>query len=110
MDEPRELTWEEVRERFLDRVRGEVDYWKTYGNGDIEKSLNGLALSILMMIDGEDSELPAFILSPDPRKDDRAYNASEGKNWFPTEPHRRKMEYDIAGELHEKFYKKENTL
>jgi hypothetical protein len=100
---PRQLTDDEVREEFLEHVRVMVRYWaKESRVTDVEEKLSGLAHSILSAIDGSAAAIPGFALVPRPHPDDKEYNRKNGENWYP-EPH---LEHDIAGSLHELFYKR----
>jgi hypothetical protein len=107
-DNPRELTDDEVKERFLQHVRNMVRYWASEGASNVEKDkpirarLEGLAHSILVAIDGSAMALPAFALVPQPHPDDKEYARAEGRNWYP--PCEREIEHDIAGTLHDCFY------
>lgn len=106
MAEPREMTTEEVKERFLAHVRNMVIYWSQPGLDakDLHERLSGLAFSILAAIDGSACGLPAFILAPAPHPDDREFHKAEGENWYP-ENHESSVKADIGGSLHEEFYK-----
>lgn len=100
MSKPREMTEEEVRERFLRHVASLVDYWESETRAEsLRARLEGLAFSMLVAIDGGAAGLPGFILAPSPHKDDKEFNRSRGANWYP----RAKCEHDIAGSLHEEF-------
>lgn len=97
MKRAREMTANECANRLLEHVRDMVLYaerearWPT-----VREKLEGLAFSILVAIDGETSDLPAFRLIPHPHPDDAEYLKSEGRNWWPSD-------LDIAGGLHERF-------
>jgi hypothetical protein len=101
----RELTAEEVRERFLGHVRGLVDYWLRVEGRDERRRMEGLAFSVLAALDGDSCDLPAFIVAPLPHADDREFRRDEGEDWFP-ENHAvaGQVRADIAGRLHEHFY------
>lgn len=96
----REFTKEEVVEMFLERIRNSVNFWSNTNDSEIEK-LNGLAFSILNIIDGT-SGLPAFDLKPHPHEDDKQYCIEEGENYFGTNI----INDDVY--LHELYYKKED--
>lgn len=100
MAEPRELTTEEVRERFLAHVRFLVNFWATTEDrrGCAER-LSGLAFSILAALDGSAGALPGFVVAPAPHADDAEFYRRNGTDWYPSGP-----EHDIAGSLHELFY------
>jgi hypothetical protein len=106
-DQPRELTEDEVRSRFLEHVVGMAEYWASdrYVPADysLEQRLDGLAFSILVAIDGEAGGLPGFILAPTPHPDDREFCQDEGENWYP-QNHEADVKCDIAGALHELYH------
>lgn len=110
-DEPRELTTDEVRERFLAYARDMVRVWSDPdlrqnpldGRGDIERRVSGAVFSILVALDGAAGELPRFLVAPHPHPDDREYLRSEGENWFP-ENRAAAVKGNIAGMLHDFFY------
>lgn len=98
----REITNEEARELFLAHVRDIVDYWRNCSNTSIEAATNGVAFSILSLLDGESGMMPAYEVIPSPHPDDRKFRGSEGEDYYP-EP---SLENNIAGQLHERFFKK----
>jgi len=105
MSTPREYTEEEVRSQFLDHIRVMADYWENnVGQKTIKERLEGLAFSILVAIDGGTS-LPSFILAPRPHEDDKEYCIEEEENYYP-QNHESNVNCDIAGCLHEQFFKK----
>lgn len=103
MNTPHEYTEEEVRAKFLRQVRDTVDYWDaSTGDGDKRGALEGLAFSLLVMLDGGSTALPGFAVIPAPHPDDKSYCIGEGENWYPQfSP---KGHCDIAGSLHELLY------
>jgi len=100
----REYTTDEVQEQFLNLVRRNVAYWKSQARrgGTLEDALEGLAFSILVLLDGGAMGMPGFIVAPDPHPTDREYHQESGENWFP-ENHEAKAQIkgDISGSLHE---------
>lgn len=100
----RAYTPEEVRKQFLDAVRGYVSYWdKLEGEHSVTDRLNGLAFSILNIIDGTSMSLPAFDLIPHPHEDDKEYHISQGENYY--EP----VVINDGDYLHDQYYQvKEN--
>lgn len=99
----RELREEEVQELFLNHVRALVKYW---GEGLDEKAqdkLSGLAFSILTAIDGCAGDLPGFILAPLCSESDIEFYKESNMDYYPISP--KNINCDIAGTLHEKFYK-----
>lgn len=98
----REKTMEEVREEFLGYIEMMINYWDDINSKNTKEKLNGLAFSILSMLDGCSASLPAFIVAPFPHKDDKNFNIEEGNNYYP-ENNYTNIKCDIAGELHEFF-------
>ena len=86
---------------FLDQVRVLVNYWTNSNDGDVKNKVEGVAFSILSAIDGS-GELPGFMLAPRPHESDKEYYIENCENYFPTAPD---VDSDIAGSLHEEFYK-----
>lgn len=105
MKRPRQKTEEEVRTEFLAHVRGLVEYWHDVEGRDPKDKLNGLAFSIMAAIDGCSVDIPAFILAPFPHEEDKKYSISKRNNYYP-ENHKSNVKCDIAGSLHDNFYKK----
>ena len=84
-NEPREKTNEEVRKEFLEYLSSLVTYWANEKRKPLAKDkLDGLVFSILNIIDGTASDLPAFNLSVSPHEDDKEFNESHGENWYPS--------------------------
>jgi hypothetical protein len=71
-----------------------VDYWEHQPAGKRD-SLEGLAFSILVALDGECGGLPGFSVKPLPHRSDKRYLKSIGENWY--------EQTEIAGSLHEVF-------
>ena len=104
----RELTTDEVRDRFLDHVRGLIEYWSTVelnGDDSVEHRVSGVVHSLLVTLDGGSLGLPGFIVAPCPHQSDKQYYIDEGENWYP-ENHESQVNADIGGYLHELLYKK----
>jgi hypothetical protein len=95
----RPYTAEECRDLFLARVRAIVDYWHNdVQTPGVREKLEGVAFSLLVALDGKDGLLPGFIVKPNPDPSDRQYYIDNDENWWPDD-------VDIAGELHDHFYK-----
>ena len=94
----RPYTADEVQARVLNHVRELVDYWQHVDRPTEQERMNGLAFSILVMLDGGTCGLPKFTVSPDPHPDDKTFHEQQGENYY--EP------CDIAGSLHEAFYRR----
>lgn len=78
----RELTTEEVRGRFIAQVQLLVDYWARQPEMTTLERCEGVAFSIMNVIDGT-SPLPGFDLVVRPHPDDAAYLASIGEDYYP---------------------------
>lgn len=77
----RAYTEEEVRMEFLNYIAGMAYYWaKQPGLTDLEKC-NGLAFSVLTLIDGG-TFMPSFDLIPCPHEEDKDFHIEEGENWY----------------------------
>jgi len=97
----RQYTRDEVRDLFLDHVRDLIAYWANVSSDcSHEQRLEGLAHSILAVIDGE-GQLPAFAVIPSPHPDDKSYRQQEDMNWFPEL--KVELKNDIGGDLHQKL-------
>jgi hypothetical protein len=86
---PRQMTQEEVQERFMQQLATYVHYWANVKDpqfASVEQKLSALAFGFLNMLDGTSMGLPAFEVVPSPHPLDKAYNQSEGKNWWPQDP------------------------
>ena len=84
---------EETTEDFLNHIRGLIDYWENDVEGKtIKERLEGLAFSILVVIDGESMQ-PPCVLRP-------LVSSPNGDEWLD-------IGHDISGNLHNLFYKKE---
>ncbi len=99
MLKPRAYTEAECREMFLDHIRQMVDYWEQVPEKTLRRSLEGIAFSILVALDGE-ADLPVFKVIPQPHLGDKTYHQNMGTNWWPDD-------VNISGSLHEEFYKEE---
>ena len=101
----KEFTEEEVRNQFLDHIRMLVDYWDKETSKQTQRErLDGLAFSILSAIDGSSVSLPAFILAPFSHEEDKKFHIEKGENYYP-ENHNSNVKCDIAGSLHDLYYK-----
>ena len=102
----REYTTEEIREQFINHVRDLIDYWDKTDRETSKEKLEGLAFSLLATIDGSSVDLPAFILATAPHECDKQYHINNNENYYPEN----QSDSNIAGFLHELFYKKEDEL
>ena len=108
MTEPREHTVEEMRRMIIEHISQTVDYWAAQG-GLPEHICQGVAFSILTMLDGCAGMLPGFLVAPMPHEDDREFNAKRGKNWWP-ENHDAALNGELGGSLHDEFMAYRNEL
>lgn len=99
-EKPRAYTVDETQEMFIDYIKHLVEYWNE-NNGTKRECLEGLAFSILTMLDGEAGALPGFKVMPYPHEDDKEYYILKGENYF-------NPNIDIAGILHDVFLVKCN--
>jgi len=98
-EEPREYTVDEVRDMIINKVWNLIDYWSTNPMEYTKRqALEGLAHSLLTMLDGGNVDLPAFLVTPLPSGEDKEYFISQGENWFP-------QNMPDLGMLHEYLYK-----
>ena len=96
-EEPRAYTAEEMRAQFLSVVRGYVDYWENLPGKSVHERLEGLAFSILVVLDGEAVDFPGCDVIPRTHPDDKEWHIERGENWFPEG-------VDICnGEFHSEF-------
>ena len=103
----RELTEDEVQENFLNAIRSLIQYWSSLrryhrnGEDDIGWRVEGMAFSILSILDGESVDLPGFIIAPDPHPDDKEDDRESGENWYPeNDKILSKVKANISGSLH----------
>lgn len=97
----RAYTKEEIKEKFLRQVQTIIWFWSNPEHSDCGNTFDrceGVAFSILALIDGCDLNLPSFKLSPSPCPEDKEYFIEMKENWFPED-------VDIAGSLHDQLKK-----
>jgi len=98
-------TGEEIQNKVLAHIKNLVKYWESLkGENSVEHRLDGLAFSILTMLDGG-SELPSFIVAPCPHETDKDWLITKNAKYFP-ENHHVPINCNIGGALHELYYKK----
>ena len=101
---PDVYTEDEVTKIFINKVRSIINYWhRDDSTSDVKDKLEGLAHSILCIIDGN-TDLPKFILAPDPHPSDKEYHIKKGDKFFP-ENNESNINCDISGCLHELLFK-----
>lgn len=98
----RAYTHDEIQDLFLKHVESCTDYWDRQ-EPNKRKAMEGLAFSIMTMIDGCAMGIPGFSVMPCPYSDDKAYHKDRGENWFP-------KNVDIGGSLHELIFKDRKPL
>lgn len=82
LTKPIAYTPEEVRDMYLDHMRGLVDYWHKESRRETERErMEGLVFSILVMLDGAAS-LPSVNLCLSPHPTDKEYLTSIGEKHF----------------------------
>ncbi|RJQ27093.1 hypothetical protein C4577_02105 [Candidatus Parcubacteria bacterium] len=95
----RELTEQECRDLFLEKVRSYVEYWENESRTpDLRGKLEGLAFSMMAIIDGCADGLPGFSLTPCPHPQDKEFHQEHNENWWP------ESDCDIGGTLHEEIF------
>lgn len=102
-EESREYTTDEIRQQFLEQVWTIISYWHNLPAKTCRERIEGLAFSMLVILDGESAGLPAFIVAPVPHPNDKAFCISEDENFYP-ENHDANVKGDITGPLHELFH------
>ena len=103
MDKPRTMTKEEVRELFLDSIRVLVDYWDKVENVSQRDKIDGVAFSILNIIDGMSGDFPCpLTLVTEYSEEDKQYCIENGKNYVEDS-----MAINDDVMLHEIYYKEE---
>ncbi|KJB84717.1 hypothetical protein AZ66_29255 [Paenibacillus sp. E194] len=101
----REKVKDEIIAEVVEHIRELICFWESTNKNSLDK-LNGLAFSILAALDGSADALPSFIIAPRPHPEDKQFNIKKGINYYP-ENHLldEVIKADIAGELHENFYR-----
>jgi len=82
MNKPRAKTKQEARKEFLDHIHSSSEYWANLPDLTPQERCDGIAFSILVMLDGGNMDLPAMNVSLCPHPDDKEFLKSEGENWF----------------------------
>lgn len=77
----RAYTEKEMRDRMLSHMKSLVKYWSNE-KSDSYEACDGLAFSILSMIDGSTMSVPALDIIPAPHPEDKEYCQSCNENWF----------------------------
>lgn len=83
MTEPRAYTSEEIRDMIVGHAAHVARYWATLeGPQSVQERCDGVAFSLLAMLDGCSMNLPRFMLTPDPHEDDKEWFQRNGEDWF----------------------------
>lgn len=99
-DKPRAYTRDEMREMFIAHLRAIANHWADETRAATAKEkCEGVAFSILVMLDGGSGSMPSFDVTPRPHPDDKEFHRANGDNWWEPE--------EIGVALHEQFYRKE---
>lgn len=118
LPEERKLSVDEVRDRFLNQVEGMTKWWEkadvsnTLQNGkassELQARLEGLAFSIMSILDGSTVAVPAMIVAPLGCAEDRDYYRQEGEPLWPDNYEiESQIDGDIGGCLHSLIFQKE---
>lgn len=98
----KEKSEEQVKKEFINKVQEYIDYWVGIKSQNIRECANGVAFSILNIIDGTIGDLPKFILAPNPHIDDKQFLIKNNEDYYP-ENNNSKIKCDISGDLHTLF-------
>jgi hypothetical protein len=107
-DNQRELTEQEVMDIFMDRLANTISFWEMAPNETLRDRLEGVVFSTLVTIDGQ-SDLPKFILAPDPHHSDKDFYTNIGEPYWP-ENTDNTVKCNISGGLHNEFSLKMKEL
>ena len=99
-----EKSKEEVRGEFIDNIKLLIDIWDNTTNETPRSKLEGLAHSILTMLDGGSGNICGFIVAPLPHQDDKQYCIDNNKDYYP-QNHESNVSCDIGGGLHELLFR-----
>ena len=82
----RAKTVEEVRNEFLDCIRSIANFWADVSGKTSQEMCNGLAFSILALLDGCNVGYPAMDISLSPHVSDKEYYQKNGDDWYEIRP------------------------
>ena len=97
----RAKTKKEAQQEFLNHVHDVSDYWASLPDKIPQERCDGVAFSILVMLDGESMGLPAMDISLSPHPSNKEFLKSQGENWFECG-----MVINDDCALHELYFKK----
>ena len=92
---------EKVREEYIDHIRYLVEYWSELPFKTYKERCEGLAFSILVMLDGCSAGLPSVDLVLAPHPEDKQFHIDEGEDYY--EPG---MVFNDDVMLHDMFFVK----
>jgi hypothetical protein len=98
-------TTDEIRQNFLREIRRKVKYWAAVDDKNTNERLDGLAFSILSMLDGGVDNIPPFIVTPISSEEKRIDAIQNGQKYY-VGTNSNMVTNDIAGILHEQYYNK----
>jgi hypothetical protein len=75
-------TAEEIREDILAHIRHIAHYWASLPDKTAQERCDGVAFSILALIDGHTDSAPAIDLVMRPHPGDKAFHQAEGEDWI----------------------------
>jgi len=102
--DPRPYTTEEAVNNLMEGVVHNVRYWQTQPNcGTMEDRVEGVAFSILSMLDGSQIDIPPFSLMPDVDEDYVDDCIENGDNYY-------NPDTVISTMLHERFHPKMHEM
>lgn len=82
-DQPRAYTTEELRDTLLEEVRQIARHWADPKiDRDLQGRCNGVAFSILALLDGCNIGIPTIDLVFQPHESDKASSIRRGENWI----------------------------
>lgn len=86
LKEPREYTREEVVRQLVESFAKDAHYWSTVklekGRDNVAYRCDGVAFSILSMLDGCDIGMPGFLLSVNSDEEDAEWRIKRGINYY----------------------------
>ena len=85
MKNPRKYTEEEVRDTLMRRIKSCAKEWASYPDKTPQEIADGVAFSILAILDGCSTGCPGFYLYAAVHEDDEKYHKDRGENWIEPE-------------------------
>jgi hypothetical protein len=81
----RAFTKEEVRQEFLNHIKGLGKYWlrvQKQENYDTKRTIEGFLFSVYGLFDGINGSMPAFDIVVKPHPDDKQFKIDEEENYY----------------------------